>query len=81
MRIRAKRDPRREAFTLIELVIVIGIIAILASLTAAAAIKVLSKKPEVSTRSELSQLDAGPLASVPGEVWRNQLRAEPTGVV
>jgi len=46
--------PRRQAYTLIELLTVIGIIAILASLTAAAVMKLLSKGPEMVCRGDLN---------------------------
>ncbi len=56
IRIRSHKEMR-SAFTLIELLVVIAIIAILVSLTAAAVMKVLGKIPEVTTRTEISQLE------------------------
>jgi prepilin-type N-terminal cleavage/methylation domain-containing protein len=56
-RIRSRRTPR-SAFTLIELLVVIGIIAVLVSLSAAAVLKILDLVPQVSTRTDISQLDA-----------------------
>ena len=57
MRTRELRARRREAYTLIELLIVISIIAILAGLTLAGVMKVLGKKPEVQTTDEMKQMD------------------------
>jgi prepilin-type N-terminal cleavage/methylation domain-containing protein len=47
---------RRVAFTLIELLIVIAIIALLVSLTASATMRILSKGPEITTGIEIGQL-------------------------
>lgn len=46
----------RSAFTLVELMVVILIIAILVSLLAAAVMKVMAKIPEVQTSTEIAQL-------------------------
>src|SRR5579884_1671000 len=51
-------STRRSAFTLVELLIVIAIIALLVSLSAAAVMRVMGFIPEVETRTEISQLDA-----------------------
>jgi prepilin-type N-terminal cleavage/methylation domain-containing protein len=48
----------RPAFTLIELLVVIAIIAILMSLTTAAALRVLAKGPELQTRSEIGEFES-----------------------
>ncbi|MCS6850723.1 MAG: prepilin-type N-terminal cleavage/methylation domain-containing protein [Gemmataceae bacterium] len=50
------RAARRSAFTLIELLIVILIIAILASMSVPAALRVLERTREVGARHEISQL-------------------------
>jgi len=55
MKLNDRKSPR-PGFTLIELLVVMAIIAILVSLTAAAVMKILSKRPEVLRRSEISQL-------------------------
>lgn len=47
---------RRSAFTLIEMMVVILIIAILVTLLSSAVVQVLGKKPEVETRVEISEL-------------------------
>jgi prepilin-type N-terminal cleavage/methylation domain-containing protein len=59
MRYRELRKNKRESFTLIELLVVMAIIAVLASLLLAAVMRVLSKKPEVATATELQQMGGG----------------------
>jgi prepilin-type N-terminal cleavage/methylation domain-containing protein len=54
---RRSERGRRPAFTLIELLVVIAIIAILISLTAAAVVQLLSKGPDLQTKSEESEID------------------------
>ena len=49
---------RRAGFTLIEMLVVLAIIAILASLTAAAVIKMIGTQQIANTKSELSRLEA-----------------------
>ncbi len=51
------RTGKRSAFTIIELMVVILIIAILVSLVTAGVVKVLNKIPEVQTRTEISELE------------------------
>ncbi len=53
------RRASRKAFTLVELLIVIGIIAILVSLLLAGIMSALSKGPVVQTRTEIAQMDIG----------------------
>lgn len=53
------RSGRRSAFTLVELMVVILIIAILVSLISAAVMKAMGKIPEVQTRTEISELATG----------------------
>jgi prepilin-type N-terminal cleavage/methylation domain-containing protein len=53
-----KQRNRRQAFTLIELLLVIAIIAILVSLTAAGVMQVLQKVPETQTRTDISEMEA-----------------------
>ena len=50
------RAPRRSAYTFVELLVVVAIIAILVSLTAAAVFKALAKGPEAQARNDISQL-------------------------
>ena len=50
--------PARSGFTLVELLVVIGIIALLVSLTAAAVMRVRHKATELQMRSDISQLSA-----------------------
>jgi prepilin-type N-terminal cleavage/methylation domain-containing protein len=52
------RRTTRSAFTLVELLVVMTIIAILVSLTAAAVVKAIQKADETKTRNEISQLAA-----------------------
>jgi len=49
---------RRAAFTLVEMLVVIAIIAILVALTAAAVMRALVKGPELQTRTEEGNMDA-----------------------
>jgi len=56
MRRQPTRPDRRGGFTLVELLVVITIIAILFSLTAAAVVKAREKADEVRTRNDISQL-------------------------
>jgi prepilin-type N-terminal cleavage/methylation domain-containing protein len=51
------QSGKRSAFTLVELMVVILIIAILVSLISSAALKAMQKIPEVTTRTEISQLE------------------------
>jgi prepilin-type N-terminal cleavage/methylation domain-containing protein len=51
------RSGKRSAFTLVELMVVIMIIAILVSLISSAVMKAMQKIPEVTTRTEISQLE------------------------
>lgn len=51
------RTGKRLAFTMIELMVVILIIAILVSLVTAGVVKVLGRIPEIQTRTEISELD------------------------
>lgn len=50
---------KRSAFTLVELMVVILIIAILVSLISSAVMKALGKIPEVQTRTEISEMAVG----------------------
>ncbi len=59
MRYRKLRQNSRESFTLIELIVVISIIAILASLLLAGVMKILSKRPEVAAATEMKQMGGG----------------------
>lgn len=54
-----KSRARNSAFTLVELMIVIAIIGILASLAAVGVMKALERGKSVSARLEISQLEAG----------------------
>ena len=56
MTYRRRGRGRRPAFTLIEMLVVIAIIAILVSLTAAAVMRALVKGPELQTSSEIGEL-------------------------
>src|SRR5262249_53470670 len=58
MRLKTTKTAGRGAFTLIELLVVISIIVLLVSLTAAAVLKVLIQGPQVTTRTEIGQLDS-----------------------
>ena len=58
MKINDRNRRGRAAFTLIELMVVIAIIAVLVSLLAAAVMKILGKGPEVQRRSDISQMQA-----------------------
>src|SRR4051794_31015672 len=49
----------RVGFTMIELLVVIGIIAVLVSLTAAAVMKVMGQGSKTETRVEIGQLETG----------------------
>jgi general secretion pathway protein G len=59
MRLAHPRRAARAAFTLVELLVVVAIIAILVSLTTAAVMKFLSKGPEVQNMNDIHQLEAG----------------------
>lgn len=48
---------RRSAFTMVELLVVILIIAILVSLISSAVMRAMNKIPEITTRTEISQMD------------------------
>jgi prepilin-type N-terminal cleavage/methylation domain-containing protein len=65
---RRQRRGRRSGFTLIELLVVIAILAILIGLTAAAVMRVLVQGPQLTTKSELAELDQrlGSARTVPG---------------
>lgn len=51
------RSGKRSAFTLVELMVVVLIIAILVSLVSSAVLKALGKIPEVTTRTEIAEMD------------------------
>ena len=53
-----KSRSRNSAFTLVELMIVIAIIGILASLATVGVMKALEKGKMVAARTEISQLEA-----------------------
>ena len=55
----SNRPSPRRAFTLVELLVVMTIIAILFALTAAAVTKAMAKADEVKTRNDISQLQSG----------------------
>ncbi len=51
------RSDKRSAFTLVEMIVVVLIIAILVSLIGSAAIRAMQKIPEVQTRTEIAEMD------------------------
>jgi prepilin-type N-terminal cleavage/methylation domain-containing protein len=51
------RSGKRSAFTLVELMVVVLIIAILVSMISSVVLKAMQKIPEVTTRTEISQLE------------------------
>jgi type II secretory pathway pseudopilin PulG len=57
MRLKTTKTAGRGAFTLVELLVVLSIIILLVSLTAAAVLKFLVQGPTVTTRTEISQLE------------------------
>ena len=57
MKMRELSRAKREAFTLVELLVVMGIIVILASLTLAAVMRILYKRPEVAATNDMHQMD------------------------
>lgn len=57
MRCQHPQRPRRNGFTLLELLIVMAIITILMGLTLSGAFKVYSKANQVQNRAEIAQLD------------------------
>ncbi|MBI1913634.1 MAG: type II secretion system protein [Planctomycetes bacterium] len=57
MQVNNRKGPR-WAFTLIEMLVVIAIIAVLVSLTAGVVLRILGKGPETQRRSDISQLQA-----------------------
>jgi prepilin-type N-terminal cleavage/methylation domain-containing protein len=59
MRPTSNRPGPRSGFTLVELLVVMTIIAILTSLTAAAVVKAIAKADEAKTRNDISQLGVG----------------------
>lgn len=59
MRRTPNRPGPRAGFTLVELLVVMTIIAILFSLTAAAVVKAIQKSDELRTRNDISQLQVG----------------------
>lgn len=59
MKMNAVRRVGRQAWTMVELLIVIAIIAVLMSLSLAAVLKFLSKPPEVTARKDISDLERG----------------------
>ena len=58
MTYRRRGRGRRPAFTLIEMLVVIAIIAIMVSLTSAAVMRALVKIPEATTKAELSEFES-----------------------
>jgi type II secretory pathway pseudopilin PulG len=59
MQVRQLQRNSRKSFTLLELVVAIGIILVLVSLSLAALMKILYKKAEVVAKNDMTQLDAG----------------------
>jgi prepilin-type N-terminal cleavage/methylation domain-containing protein len=59
MRLAQTRTPRRSAFTLVELLVVILIIVILVGLTSATVMKALARGAEVQNRNGITQLSNG----------------------
>lgn len=59
MKLSPSRTGRRAAFTLLELLVVVAIIAVLASLLLAGIFRALLVARQVQTRNEISQLSAG----------------------
>jgi prepilin-type N-terminal cleavage/methylation domain-containing protein len=59
MKLRETSRPRRGAFTLVELVVVIAIIALLVAISAAAYMRFMTKGPELQARHDISELANG----------------------
>src|SRR5689334_8953369 len=58
MRLAPTKKLHRGAFTLVELLVVIGIIALLVALTTGTVMKVLARGPELQTRNDIHQLSS-----------------------
>src|SRR5437667_9202575 len=71
----------RGAFTLIELLVVIAIIAVLVSLTVAAAMRVLGVGPRVETQTEISKLAESLQAAKRGGYQYKDIESFPSKLV
>ncbi len=80
-------DPRRHGFTLVELLVTIGIIVVLIGLLVPVVARVRISAQEASTKNFLNQLEAAcenyqlAFNSYPGPLANNQLGPMPTGTV